>query len=168
MSQGLRGGQPGGPICGCGAREPGPYPGGLTLLSSGSEMVLAALGQEGAWTPVMISRKRTRLQAPLEPSRRRDWGAAGTMPRGRSFPQTYSAHSPTPRGRQDLEPRANPHRSRPGGRRKGSCPRVFSLLLLRKGRGPRAPGRPPPAPAKLNNKWPKRFLLVTDIINSQW
>ena len=26
----------------------------------------------------------------------------------------------------------------------------------------------PPAPAKLNNKWPKRFLLVTDIINSQW
>ena len=53
MSQGLRGGQPGGPICWCGAREPGPYPAALTLLSSGSEMVLAALGQEGAWTPVM-------------------------------------------------------------------------------------------------------------------
>lgn len=44
------------------------------------------------------------------------------MPRGRSFPQTYSSHSPTPRGRQDLEPRTNPHRSRPGGRRKGSWP----------------------------------------------
>lgn len=73
-------------------------------------------------------------------------GAAGAMPRGRSFPQTYSTHSPTPRGRQDLEPSTNPHRSRPPdpeGGGKGPAPHVFSLLQLRRGRGPRAPGPNP-------------------------
>lgn len=99
----------------------------------------------GPRTPV-IREQRKKTQAAGSTGAQQEGGTGGTagaMPRGRSFPPTYSSHSPHP-GQADPAPHTQ---SLPGpaprGRRRGSCPGKFSLPRLRRGRGSRAPGRPP-------------------------
>lgn len=135
MSRGLRDCPALGPFCRCGALGLGPA--FLAWLSSGAYPggVLAALTQERAWTPV-IRKQRKEIRASGSTGAQQEGGTGGTagaMPRGRSFPQTCSSHSPTPRGRQTLNRTQTLPGPEPRGRRPRSYPPHFLPPPAQKG-----------------------------------
>ena len=117
---------------------------------SGSERVLAALGQEGAWTPVMKDQPK-KNQASDSTGAQQEEGLGvqlGPCREGGPSPRPTQRTAPYPGAGRTLNRAQTLTGPDPEGGGKGPAPRVFSLLQLRRGRGPRAQGRTPPATAR--------------------